>query len=230
MSDTIETPEAPDPIVGGADTVFVETPEELAYEARAAEGAIWTGTRLAIGIGLFAFASLAFAYFYLRSNNSENLWRPLGMTAPTRSGAAIMAFSLAAAGMMVISIRRLRAGRTFDWQVAGWGTVLAGLVALGLQIWQLTQLPFFPGAAGYSSCFIGWASMNIALLVGGVYWTETLLARYIRLHRAFTEEGGVAGSPLPTVRLFRANGDGAAAFWVFIALVEVFFWVLFYAI
>jgi len=214
----------------GEPSALAQTPEELAYEARAAEGAIWTGSRLAIGIGLFAFASLAFAYFYLRSSNDYQLWRPNHMTAPTSTGAAILAFALAAAGLAALSSYRLRSRRSLDWQVAGWSAVLSGLIALGLQIFELTQLPFFPGASGYASCFVGWGVLNIVLLLGAVYWSETLLARFIRLHRAFTEEGGEAGSPLPAARLYRANADGATAFWLFVALAEVFFWALFYAI
>ena len=50
------------------------------------------------------------------------------------------------------------------------------LLAIGLQVWQFTQLPFFPGSSGYASCFIGWAVMNIILLLGGLYWLETNLA------------------------------------------------------
>ena len=61
------------------------------------EGALWTGSRLLIGIWAFAFAALAFAYFYLRSANNEDLWRPSHITAPTAVGAAVFAFSLAAA-------------------------------------------------------------------------------------------------------------------------------------
>ena len=61
---------------------LTETPEELAYELRAAEASFWTGTRLVIGIAVFVLSSLAFAYFYLRSLNSESLWRPGGLTAP----------------------------------------------------------------------------------------------------------------------------------------------------
>ena len=70
---------------------FKETPEEIAFEVRAQEGALWTGGRLLIGIWAFVFAALAFAYFYLRSANNENLWRPHGITAPTAVGAAIFA-------------------------------------------------------------------------------------------------------------------------------------------
>ncbi len=52
---------------GHLPATLTETPEELAYELRAAEASFWTGTRLVIGIGVFVLSSLAFAYFYLRS-------------------------------------------------------------------------------------------------------------------------------------------------------------------
>ena len=124
-----------------------ETPEEIAFELRAQEGALWTGGRLLIGIWAFAFAALAFAYFYLRSANNENLWRPKGITAPTATGAAIFAITVAAALLVQFGERRFRENETLDWQVAGWTAVLGGLLVIGLQIWQLTDLPFFPGRA-----------------------------------------------------------------------------------
>lgn len=209
---------------------LAETPEEIAYELRAAEGSLWTGSRLLVGIIVMAYASLAFAYFYLRSLNSENLWRPLQVTAPTGTGAAVMAFTVAGTAMALLGMRRLRQGQTLDWVVAGWITVLAALIAVGLQIWQLTTLPFFPGSSGYASCFIAWAIMNVAMILGGTYWTETLVTRTMRLRRTIEEEGGTATSPQPTARLLRANAEGAVFFWGFIAVVAVFFWVLFYVI
>jgi heme/copper-type cytochrome/quinol oxidase subunit 3 len=212
----------PMPAQGG-----VSTPEEAAYEARALEGAIWTGGRVAIGAFAFAFAALAFAYFYLRSLNSENLWRPHDVTAPTGPGAAIMALAVAAAGLYVVAMRRLRTGRVLDWAVAGWAAVASGLVAFGLQIWELTDLPFAPGMSGYSSVFIGWAGMNLLLLLTGLYWTETLLARQIRLQRGAEEEGGGRDMVLSN-RPFRVDAEACYAYWWFIALVSVFFWVFFY--
>lgn len=209
---------------------LTETPEELSYELRAAEASIWTGTRLLIGIGIFAFACLAFAYFYLRSNNSADLWQPHGVTAPTGLGSAVMAFGVTSAALAVLAVRRLRAGQMVDWKVAGWATIAVGLLTVGLQIYEQTQLHFFPGSSGYASCYVGWAVMNIALLLAAVYWSETTLARFIRLQRAFTAEGGAAGAAIPAVQLLRASLDGAASFWVFVAVVEVFFWLLFYMI
>jgi heme/copper-type cytochrome/quinol oxidase subunit 3 len=207
-----------------------ETPEEVAFELRAHEGALWTGGRLLIGIWAFAFAALAFAYFYLRSANNENLWRPNGVTAPTGTGAAIFAITVASGFLVIFGYRRFRRGMVLDWEVAGWTAVIGALIAIGLQIWQLTQLPYFPGSSGYASCFIGWAGLNIALILSGLYWIETSLARQLRLRRAAAEDGGTARSALPTARLFRINLEGCATFWGFIALVSAFFWVLFYVL
>ena len=89
--------------------------------------------------------------------------------------------TVAAALLVQFGERRFRNNETLDWQVAGWTAVLGGLLVIGLQIWQLTQLPFFPGSSGYASCFIAWGAMNIALVLSGTYWIETILAREIRL-------------------------------------------------
>ena len=207
-----------------------ETPEEIAYELSAHEGALWTGSRMVIGIWAFAFAALGFAYFYLRSANNAGLWRPAHVTAPTGAGAAVFAFSLASAALVAYGLRRFRLASELDWQVAGWTGILCTLTAVALQVWQLTVLPFFPGSSGYASCFIGWAGMNIALLLSGGYWLETLLARQLRLRRAAREDGGMVRSALPAVRLFRANLEGCTYFWVFIAFVALLFWTLFYEV
>jgi heme/copper-type cytochrome/quinol oxidase subunit 3 len=207
-----------------------ETPEEIAFELRAQEGALWTGGRLLIAIWAFAFAALAFSYFYLRSANNEDLWRPGSLTAPTGAGAAIFAITLASALLGLYGASRFRGGGSLDWEVAGWTSVLGGLIAVGLQIWQLTDLPFFPGSSGYASCFIGWAVLNCALILSGIYWLETLLARQARLRRALREDGGTAQSNLPTARMFRVSLEGCAYYWGFIGVVATLFWVLFYVL
>lgn len=207
-----------------------ETPEEIAFELRAQEGALWTGSRLLIGVFAFAFAALAFAYFYLRSANNEDLWRPGGITAPTGLGAAIFAVTVACALIVQFGERRFRVNETLDWQVAGWTAVAGGLLAIGLQIYQLTQLPFFPASSGYASCFIAWGVMNVLLVLSGTYWIETILARELRLRRAMAQDGGAPSSTLPVARLLRVNLNGCTYFWGFIGLLATFFWVLFYVI
>lgn len=209
------------------ETSVLETPEEAAYEARAAEGAMWTGGRLLIAIMAFAFAALAFTYFYLRSANQDHLWRPSGVTAPTAIGAAIMAFTLAAAALLYYGTQRLRRSALLDWEVAGWSALLAGLMALGLQCWEFTNLSFSPGSSGYASVFIGWSVMNVGLLFSGIYWTETQLTRHVRLRRARSQEGST-GSAVAISRLARINLVSMAQYWVFIGMVGLFFWVFLY--
>jgi heme/copper-type cytochrome/quinol oxidase subunit 3 len=209
---------------------IVNTPEEAAFELRADENAIFIGSRLFIGIVSFAYASLAFAYFYLRSANNEGLWRPHRITAPTSLGAAIFVITVAAAVVNFYGTQRLRKGLTTDWLVAGWTTVGAGLLVVGLQVFELTQLPFFPGSSAYASCFIGWGVLNTAMILGSTYWIETVLAKAMRLRRALAEDGGAARSGVPAGRLLRANLESCAYYWGFVAAVSTLFWVLFYVV
>jgi heme/copper-type cytochrome/quinol oxidase subunit 3 len=206
------------------------TPEELEYELRAAEGSIWTGTRLLVGIAAFAYASLAFAYFYLRSSNNEDLWRPGGITAPTAIGAAIAGVIAASAALAAFGLRRLRAGQTTDWLIAGWLAVLGGLIGLGLQIYELTRLPFFPGSSGYASCFVGWACLSIGGMFAGTYWLETVLAHATRLRKKIDPAERSPGGRNPAVVLFRANVESCVYFWGFLGLVSILFWILFYIV
>jgi hypothetical protein len=210
--------------------LFARTPEEREFELRAAVGSYWTGGRLMIGMFAFLFASLAFAYFYLKSNNSGKMWRPGGITAPTGIGWTIFAVVLASVLLASYGQWRMRSGSLLDWEVSGWVAVFGILLAVGLQIWQLTQLPFFPGSSGYASCFIGWAVMNIMMLLGGAYWLETNLALCMRLRRVDPEEGTPATSNGPSAQLFRANVESCTYFFGFIALISALFWVFFYLI
>jgi heme/copper-type cytochrome/quinol oxidase subunit 3 len=209
---------------------IVNTPEEAAFELRADENATYIGSRLFIGVLTFAYAALAFAYFYLRSANNEDLWRPHRITAPTSLGAAIFVVVVASALVNLYGRQRLRKGLTTDWLVAGWTTVGGGLLAVGLQIFEMTQLPFYPGSSAYASCFVGWGVLNTAVIFGATYWIETILARAIRLRRALAEDGGAARSGLPAGRLLRANIESCTYFWGYLALVSVLFWVLFYVV
>ena len=61
-----------------------ETPEEIAYELRARRARSGPGAACSSASGPSPSPRLAFAYFYLRSANNGNLWRPGGITAPTK--------------------------------------------------------------------------------------------------------------------------------------------------
>ena len=202
------------------------TPEEVEFETRAEIASLWTGGRLFIGMYAFLLASLAFAYFYLRSSNNGDLWRPGNITAPTAFGWAIACLVVLSALLMIFGQWRLRKGIVLDWEVAGWLALTSALAALGVQIWQLTDLPFYPGSSGYASCFIGWAVVSIMTIAIMAYWIETALARSIRMR---SEQGpGAQLSSSEDGRVFRAGIDSCTYFMGFAALGFILFLALFY--
>jgi len=204
-----------------------ETPEEREFELRAHIGSIWSGGRLFIGMYTFLLASLAFAYFYLRSSNNGLLWRPDHVTAPTAFGWAIYSLTLLATLMAIFGQSRLRKGGVMEWQIAIWVGVVAALLALFLQIYEFTAVPFYPGSSGYASTFIGYSVMNIFTIFIVAYWLETTVARS---HQMNKELGGV-NSPLsmhPSAQSFRANVASMTYFLGFVALASTLLFAMFY--
>ena len=205
-----------------------ESPEEREFELRAQVGSLWSGGRLLIGMYTFLLASLVFSYFYLRSSNNGMLWKLPKQTAPTVYGWSIFLLTVATAGLATYGQRRLRKGDVADFQVSGWTGVLCGLVALFLQIYELTKLSFYPGSSGFASTFIGFVVLNIVSLVVGTYWLETTLARSLRLRR---ELGGTRPetSKAASAQTFRAGVASMAYFWGFLAVSGILLTAMFYA-
>jgi heme/copper-type cytochrome/quinol oxidase subunit 3 len=203
------------------------TPEEREFELRAQIGSIWSGGRLFIGMYTFLLASEVFSYFYLRSSNNGMLWRLPHQHAPIAYGWTVFIAMTTTGLLAMYGQRRLRKGGVMDFQVAGWTGVGTGLIALIVQVWQLTKLGFFPGSSGYASTFMGFAVLNIISIVLGTYWLETTLARSLRLRR---EIGGESPelSMDPKAQLFRANVASMAYFWGFLALSGALFTAMFY--
>lgn len=208
--------------------VMSTTPEETEFELRAHVGAIWTGGRLFIGMYTFLLASLAFAYFYLRSSNNSQLWRPNHVTAPTAYGWTIYGCMTMMAILAYFGQGRLRKGEVEDWLVAGWTGVSLGLLALFLQIWEFVVVPFYPGSSGYASTFIGFAIMNIVTIVAITYWLETTVARAHQMRR---ESGaGAVLAATADARSFRANVASMTYFLGFSAMAGTLFVLLFYVL
>ncbi|MBU6515289.1 MAG: hypothetical protein KGL23_04550 [Acidobacteriota bacterium] len=204
-----------------------QSPEEREYEMRALISSIWTGGRLFIGIYTFMLASLVFSYFYLRSSNSGLLWRPDHVTAPRAYGFLIFGFSLVTGILAYVGRKRLVMGSFTDFSVAAWSGVVTGLIALLLQIVELSHLSFFPGSSGYASTFIGFAVMNIVSLVISAYWLETTVARGMRIRKEVEGENPEFSSH-PRARAFRADVAAMSYFQVFLALAGALLFSMFY--
>ncbi|MBW4030228.1 MAG: hypothetical protein HIU57_06065 [Acidobacteria bacterium] len=204
-----------------------QSPEEREYEMRALISSIWTGGRLFIGIYTFMLASLVFSYFYLRSSNSGQLWRPDHVTAPRGFGFAIFGLTLVTGLLAYVGRKRLVKGSFMDFSVAAWFGVGTSLIALVLQIVELSHLSFWPGSSGYASTFIGFSVMNIMSLVISTYWLETTVARGMRIRKELSGENPEFTSH-PRARAFRADVAAMSYFLVFLTLAGALLFAMFY--
>jgi len=203
--------------------------EEAGFYHEAGLNASWTGVRLALGALTFGFGSFAFAYFYLRSLNAHGRWYPATLTPPHMwSGTLVMALIVASATLQTVVLQALKAGRKTTWQRGALAALGLGLAAVGLQIWVLLTLPFFPGAAGFASVYTGFypVYLFVALLV--LIWLETLLMRARQIPElSFVEQPPTFAEAFALQR-FQASLSGFTVVWNYLAVVAVLGWVLFY--
>jgi len=203
--------------------------EEAAYYHEAALNATWTGARLALGCLSFGFGCFVFAYFYLRSLNSHGMWHPAGFKGPQPwAGAVVMALVVVSALVQWAALTRIKAGRGATWQAGGAVALALGLAAIGLQVWQLLNLPFYPGSAGFASVFVGATPVFVVVVFGAMVWLQTLLARARRIPAISFAEQPPTYAQAFDVQRFQAALSAFTLVWNYLAVIAVIFWVLFY--
>jgi hypothetical protein len=210
---------------GGLD----RTAEEAGFYHEAALGAAWTGSRLAIGGLTFLFGSFVFAYFYLRSLNSNGRWHGSGFIQPSvAEGTIIVALVVISAVINTLVLQRIKAGSKSAWVSGAVVALVLGLAAVALMIIQLLFLPFWPGSSGYSSVFVGTYPVYLTVVLAMMIWLETLIMR----SRAFPAISFVEQPPTFTeafaLQRFQSNLSAFTAVWNYMAGVGIVFWVLFY--
>ena len=205
--------------------------EEAGFYHEAALNAAWTGSRFAIGALSFLYGAFAFAYFYLRSVNSEGRWEGSGYHAPQKGyGWAILACVVVSAIVQYVGLTRIKAGAKSAWQGAALVALLLGLVAVALEIVQLLNLPFQPGSSGFSSVFTGFYPVMLVSWLAAMIWLETLVVRARSLPAISFVEQPPTYTEAFAVQRFQASLSGFATVWNFMAVMAVLFWVLFYVI
>ena len=152
--------------------------EEASFYHETALNAAWAGARLALGCLSFGFGAFVFAYFYLRSLNSHGMWHPAGFKGPQPwAGAVIMGLIVVSALLQYGGLTRIKAGGKAAWQAAAAAALVLGLGAIGLQVWQLLNLPFYPGSAGFASVFVATTPVFLVVVFGAMIWLEILIMR-----------------------------------------------------
>ena len=135
------------------------------------------GTRLWVAAEAFMFLAFLFAYFYLRTINSNGQWHPHGQNPSTGLGTATLVCLVVSCAAYAAG-RRARSTAGVPMMVA----LAAGLVALVIQIVQLVNPGFSPShAGGYGSVFVGFTAMYVIHLTGASFWLETVIARARRV-------------------------------------------------
>jgi heme/copper-type cytochrome/quinol oxidase subunit 3 len=198
MTDTI-TPTQPD--------AYAETPELHERIDRIGFGLIGGAT-------VMFFLGFVFAYFYLRSLNTNGLWRPAGVEPPTGYGIAIaaaLALSALAVGYAARAARRGRSG----WIAASGLALALGLFACVAQCFEYAHIPFGPESGGYASVFFGWTALYVVVTLLALYRVETIFAAGIRNR----------GRPGPAVPEGFVPG---AMYWALLAAIGVLAWVILY--
>ncbi len=206
------------------------TVDEEQYYHDAQLGAIWSASRTLIAVISTLFGGLLFAYFYLRSLNSHGLWDPNNLKASFLMGTVITVFVVASAVIVQVANRRLRKGLTFDWQVGSGVALGLGVLAGLFQIWEMTRLPFLPGQSGYAGIYVASGPVYALVVLGSMYWLETLLARSIRSRKAAMQDGGIGVSKQPSAENFRASLDGFTVYWTYFSAISIVLWYLLYVL
>ena len=205
--------------------------EDEGYYHESALNATWTGSRLAIGGLAFLFGSFVFAYFYLRSLNSEGRWEGSGFVHPSLwMGTTIMLLAVLSAAVHYFVLQRIKAGRKSTWQLGGLVALGLGLAAVAMQVYQLLDLPFPPGSSGYSTVFTGFYPVFLVLQLALLLWLEMLLARSRFIPALSFVEQPPTYAETYAVQRFQASLSAFSTVWNFMALMALLFWLLFYAL
>jgi heme/copper-type cytochrome/quinol oxidase subunit 3 len=203
--------------------------EEAAFYHETTLNVVWTVPRLVLGSMSFGFGGFVFAYFYLRALNSHGMWHPAGFTGPQPwAGAVIMGLIVASAAVQTLVLQRIKNGHKGTWQAGAGVALILGLAAIGLQVWQLLNLPFFPGSAGFASVFVGATPVFVVFVFGAMIWLEILIARARRIPAIFFVEQPPTYAETFSVQRFQASVSAFTLVWNYLAVIAVLFWVLFY--
>jgi heme/copper-type cytochrome/quinol oxidase subunit 3 len=190
---------------------YVEPPEIFARDR-------WVGVRLWTASVAFFFLTFVFAFFYLRSLNSNSQWRPHGIDPPTGWGVAILVCIVASVVLFWLAVR-LGEPR---WKLLATLSLVLALAGVVIQCIEWGAMSWGPTNGGYASVFIGWTGFYLLLLLGGIYWLETLVAE------SYRERGGEGAEARAFV--LNSNAEALNVFWVFLGVVQVAAFIILYLI
>jgi hypothetical protein len=204
--------------------------EEAVFYHEAALNSSWTGVRLALGALSFLFGAFVFAFFYLKSLNSHHLWYT-GATHPQSSfGVTVMVLFVVSAAVQTLVLQRIKAGSKSIWLAGAVVALVLGLVAIAIQLWQLAALPFWPGASGFASVFVGFWPVFVSVAFCVLVWLEILIMRCRAIPQISFVEQPPTYAEAFAVQRFQAGLSAFTVTWNYLAVVAFIAWILFYLV
>jgi heme/copper-type cytochrome/quinol oxidase subunit 3 len=203
--------------------------EEAAFYHETALNAAWAGSRIALASLSFGFGAFVFAYFYLRAVNSDGMWHPVGFKGPQPwAGVVIMGLIVVSALVQYSGLTRIKAGGKAAWQAAAVAALALGLGAMGIQVWQLLNLPFYPGSAGFASVFVATTPVFLVVVFSAMIWLEILIMRCRAIPQISLVEQPPTYAEAFAVQRFQASLSAFTLVWTYLAAIAILLWVLFY--
>jgi heme/copper-type cytochrome/quinol oxidase subunit 3 len=204
--------------------------EESVFYHESALNASWTGVRLALGGMSFLFGAFVFAFFYLKSINSHGLWYTAQTHPQAWAGVVVAALVVVSAAVQTLGLQRIKAGNKSAWQAAAAAALVLGLAAVAIQIWQLADLPFWPGSSGFASVFVGFYPVYLTLVFCVMVWLEILIMRCRAIPQISFVEQPPTYAEAFAVQRFQAGLSAFTATWNYMAVVAIIAWILFYLV
>jgi len=160
--------------------------------------ALWFGTRIVCGSTAFFFFPFVYAFFYLRSVDPGDTWKPAGVDAPLWAGVAVTACALGWAVIAQFAAHEARRHAHGHALGAGWTVVGLGVTATVIQGLAYARLGFGPTDGGFASVYVAATGALILVLLLATLWLETVLVAF---HRTKEDPEGL---PLEQVRRLEA--------------------------
>ncbi len=188
--------------------------------------ALSVSARLLAGATTFFFVAFVFAYFYLRSLDVENMWRPKHVDPSGGLGAAFVVCVILSAGLTIVGGRQMKAGSR-AWLGSAAGGLLLGLAAVALQCAEYTSQKFGPTDGAFASVFCVWTAMYLIAVMFTMFWLETQIATELRARRE-PARTDAASDIKEADRLIAPGLDATVFYWSFLAGIGVLTYVILY--
>ena len=88
-----------------------------------------------------------------------------------------MVLVVVSALVQTAALQAIKGGRKSAWLGGATIALVLGLAAVALEIYQLADLSFWPGASGFASVFVGYNPIYLVVAFCVLVWLETLIVR-----------------------------------------------------